>query len=231
MPILTQLHFQIDLPALCERLHLKPGSAHEAALAALARQAQARANPKAVYQEHFIEDRQGDALTIGGQQFTSRALALNLAPVEKVYAYVVTAGRELDQADPPARDLLKKFWWDALKEEILGGAIHALDDHLRAAYQLPKTAVMNPGSGDADVWPIEQQRPLFDLLGPEPAQIGVSLGQTYLMSPVKTVSGVLFATQGDFRTCRVCRRPDCRSRQAPFDPALWESLHRDTGTA
>lgn len=225
MPILTHLPFQIDLPGLRDRLRLKPGSPYAAELAEMARLAQAQANPKALYQEYFIEARQGDCLTIGGRDFTSRALALNLAPVEKVYAYIVTAGSELDAFDPPAQHMLQKFCWDALKEEILGQAIHALDDYLRTTFQLPKTAVMNPGSGDADVWPLEQQRTLFDLLGSEPAQMGVSLGQTCLMSPVKTVSGVLFATQSDFRTCQVCRRAECRNRQAPFDRQLWESLH------
>ncbi|MFM8320526.1 MAG: vitamin B12 dependent methionine synthase, partial [Chloroflexota bacterium] len=88
----------------------------------------------------------------------------------------------------------------------------------------PKTATMNPGSGDVDVWPIEQQAGLFRLLGDGPERIGVRLGETFLMSPVKTVSGILFATEKDFRTCQVCRREGCPNRQAAFDQAMWEAL-------
>jgi hypothetical protein len=225
MNILTNLPTEIDITSLQNRLRIKPGSRHETELAELAQQAQAIGNPKAVYQEYFIEDRQDDHLAIGGQTFTSRAMALNLAPVEKVYAYVVTAGRELDACDPPSSDMLKKFWWDAVKEEILGAAIHGLDDHLKATFMLNKTATMNPGSGDADVWPIEQQLGLFALLGDGPQQIGVELGKSFLMWPVKTVSGILFATETDFRTCQVCRRENCPNRRAPFEAELWESLH------
>jgi hypothetical protein len=34
---------------------------------------------------------------------------------------------------------------------------------------LPQTSTMHPGAGDAAVWPIEQQKQLFALLGDVPA--------------------------------------------------------------
>ncbi len=225
MPILSPLPFEIDLPALQEALHIKPDGRYAPELERLVRRAEQIGRPKAVYQEYFIESREGDSLVIGGKTFTSRALAMNLEAVEKVYAYVCTAGSELDEANPDSSDMLQKFWWDMTKEAVLGSAIHALDEHIRRTFQMSKTAVMNPGSGDADTWPIEQQRLLFALLGEGPALIGVQLGSSFLMSPIKTVSGLLFATEKDFRTCQVCRRENCRGRRAPFDQALWDAVH------
>ena len=86
---------------------------------------------------------------------------------------------------------------------------------------------MSPGSGDADIWPLQQQRELFTLLGgvdEVTRQIGVELTDALLMVPTKTVSGIRFPTETDFRSCQVCHRPACPSRGAPFDKQLWDLI-------
>ncbi|MFM8321477.1 MAG: hypothetical protein ACKOC5_11235 [Chloroflexota bacterium] len=144
MDILTLTPFTIDLEHLHARLRVRPGSRQEQELHELTALANAAGRPKAAYVEQFIEDRQGDTLTIGGERFSSRQMRLNLEPVDKVFAYVVTAGVELDQA-LDEKDMLRDFYWDAIKEEILGSAIHLFDDTLRRRHGMPKTATMNPG--------------------------------------------------------------------------------------
>ena len=124
-------------------------------------------------------------------------------------------------------DFLETFWWDLIKAEILTAAVKHLVAHLSRRFLLPKTATMNPGSGDADVWPIEQQRELFALLGDVPKQVGVELTESYLMVPNKTISGIRFATELDFRSCQVCQRPVCPNRVAAFDEPLWASIQHD----
>lgn len=64
-------------------------------------------------------------------------------------------------------------------------------------------------------WGVVAQRELFRLLGPE--EIGVSLGESCLMSPLKSVSGALVAAPRavhDFRSttdgCATCRSEECR---------------------
>ncbi len=68
-------------------------------------------------------------------------------------------------------------------------------------------------------WPTRGQRPLFDRLRPE--EIGVSLNDSCLMSPIKTVSGVLVAAPGeahrfrpDFPFCDHCQTRECGRRMA-----------------
>ncbi len=68
-------------------------------------------------------------------------------------------------------------------------------------------------------WPTLGQRPLFDALRPE--EIGVTLNDSCLMSPIKTVSGVLVAAPGeahkfrpDFPFCDDCQTRECGRRMA-----------------
>jgi hypothetical protein len=156
-------------------------------------------------------------------------LRVNLAPVQRVFPFLVTCGREMDQAAPPGDDLLQEFWWDLIKAELLGVARQQLTDDLDRRYRVPRTSAMYPGSGDASVWPIEQQRELFALLGEIPEQLGVELTETCLMIPNKTISGICFATEVDFRSCQVCQRPVCPNRAAGFDQTLWDSIQHENG--
>ena len=68
-------------------------------------------------------------------------------------------------------------------------------------------------------WPTAGQRPLFQALRPE--EIGVRLNESCLMSPIKSVSGVLVAGppqahrfRPDFPFCHQCRNRECGPRMA-----------------
>ena len=224
METLTQITPTLDTAALLARVHVVPDSEEAVAFTALIDQARAIARPKALYTEAFVEGRGDDTIRIGGLTFTSRMLRRKLDAVERVFPYVATCGHELDGVALPASDVLVQFWWDAIKAELLAAARAHLLAHLTDRFRLGQTARMSPGSGDADVWPIEQQRLLFALLGGVTPSIGVILTESCLMIPNKTVSGLLFPTEHDFRTCQVCHRDSCPNRTAPFDAAVWQSL-------
>jgi len=227
MQILSDIPSELDATAMMRRVHLEPGSEDATDFEALVDTARERARPKALYDEALVERGDGDTVLIGGVTFTSRMLHANLESIERVFPYVATCGREADEAAPAGGDLLKDFWWDTIKAHLLGAATRHLNDRLETRFRLGKTAGMSPGSGDVNIWPIEQQRPLFSLLGDVEAQIGVTLTDSFLMVPNKTVSGIRFPTEKDFRTCQVCHREPCPSRSAPFDKELWDTLQHD----
>jgi len=235
MPVIDGFPFELDLNALMERAHVQPGGEDAAAFADLLGRAAAVARPKAIYRECYIEAKGEDTVTIEGVSFTSRALRTKLDQAERVFAYVVTCGPEVCETEVPPGDFLAEFWLDTIKASLLGASMGHLNAHLNERHALGKTTSMSPGSGDVSVWPIEQQRELFSLLGDVEAQIGVRLTDSFLMMPNKSVSGMRFATEVDFHSCQLCHREKCPGRSAPFDPELWEAVthgtqssHRDT---
>ncbi len=221
---LTGIPVDLDTDSLMKQVHVKPHSDDATAFELLVNRARDVAKPKALYAESFIETRGEDTVRIDGITFTSRMLRANLAKVERVFPFVATCGHEMDLMSPPKGDFLQEFWWETIKAVVLGCATKHLHDHLKRKFLLAKSSNMKPGSGDAEVWPIQQQRELFALFGDVKNQIGVELTPSFLMVPNKSTSGIQFPTETDFRSCQVCRRENCPSRGAPFDKKLWNSI-------
>lgn len=222
MEIIDKIPFALDAASLTERMCLTPGTEDARELEAMIGKATETAKPKAAFRECFIEQKREDTVTVDGVTFTSRTLFRNLQDAERVFPFVVTCGREVDRVVYAKEDFLKAYWWEEIKSDLLQIAADHLKSVLTSTFGLAKSAVMSPGSGDMDIWPIEQQQPLFSLLGDVDDAIGVQLSDSFLMSPIKSLSGIRFPTEVDFRTCQLCRRNNCPSRSAPFDPALWE---------
>jgi hypothetical protein len=158
----------------------------------------------------------------GRARFVSKVLRANLDEVERVFPYVATCGRELDDIPLAANDIFAQFCRDTLKEMALHASITHLVSHLKESYALETLASLNPGSGDINVWPIEQQKELFAFFGNVQESIGVVLTDSCLMVPNKSVSGLLYPSEDGFQSCQLCHREKCPGRRAPFDPHLWE---------
>jgi hypothetical protein len=221
---LTSIPFDLDTESLMKQVRVVRGTDDAREFHDLLNMAKVHGKPKAVYAECFIEAKGDDTVRIEGITFTSLTLRRSLDTVERVFPFVVTCGNEIDQTIPVKGDFLKEFWRDTVKESLLMSAHKYLCDYLHRKFRLSKTAIMSPGSGDVTVWPIEQQKELFAVLGDVHGQIGVRLTESCLMVPNKTVSGVRFPTENDFRTCQVCHRENCPSRSAPFDKEVWDSM-------
>ncbi len=227
METLAEIPFTLDPPALLRQAHLESGTDDARHMLALIERAARVGRPKAAYAVCDVAHRDTDSVEIDGVTFTSRALARNLASSHRVFPVIATCGREMDEARPAGGDMLEQFWWDLIKVRLLAAVHGHLDDFLHRRFRLGKTATMHPGSADASVWPIQQQRELFALLGDVESAIGVRLTESFLMVPNKTTSGILFPTEIDFRSCEVCHRENCPSRAAPFNPQLWEEIRDD----
>ncbi len=95
----------------------------------------------------------------------------------------------------------ERFFFKALSEE---------------GYPVTGTVVLGYSPGYCG-WHISGQRRLFDILRPQ--QIGISLNDSFLMQPMKSVSGVLVAGPKEIHTfptsypsCSQCETRGCRER-------------------
>lgn len=206
------------------RLHIRPGGPAETTLKELVQQAQAIARPKALYRLAYIDECGDDWVVLDGVKFKSRVMRVNLGDLQRVFAYVATCGVELAEWAQSVEDFLHRFWVDAIMEYALFGAMQALEADLVSRYLPGQLSAMNPGSL-AD-WPLSEQQPLFELLREVKDVTGITLTDSMLMVPFKSVSGIFFATQETFASCQLCPRPVCPNRRAPYDPALFEAKYR-----
>jgi hypothetical protein len=224
---LSDIPFSLDAEPLMRQLRIKPGTGNATAFAELLDRVVAVGRPKALYEVSYVEDRADGAVVVGGVRFTSRVLRRNLDSVERVFPYVVTCGTEADAVAVPDGDQMQAFWLWSIKKALLDVARDYFYEHLAGRYRLTHWAVMHPGSGDADVWPIEQQSALFSLFGDVESMIGVRLTEAMLMIPTMSVSGIVYATETDFASCQVCHREGCPRRTAPFDETVWRAVCGD----
>ncbi len=228
MILFADIPFEVDIEQLKNQLNIKPGTSDSRSFEELAGLVQELGKPKCLYRASFIDEKNADSITLEGVKFTSPALRLNLDSIERVFPYIATCGTEVEEITPPSGDLLSSYWLNALKLHLLESCIDYLNAQIEARYKFPYLATMNPGSGDATVWPIEQQVELFSIFGDVEAQIGVRLTPSFMMYPEMSVSGILFPTETSFQSCQLCQREDCSHRRAPFDPHLWDSVNRGT---
>jgi len=218
MEVLDKIPVELDIKTVLKRMRIRGKNEDiEKGLRELIDMARPVARPKAVYEVSYVENKNKDSLDIGGVRFTSHVLRINLDKVERVFPYVVTCGRELDEIDIPSGEFLKSYLMDQIKEAVLISARKYLDDYLRKKYALGQMSRISPGAGRTTDWPLKQQKELFSIFGNVEDLIGVRLTESLLMVPVKSVSGIYFPTEIRFESCQLCPREKCIGRRALYD--------------
>jgi len=223
--LILDIPVAIDSQTVLERSGVGPGMCDESALDALIGDCRKHAQPKILYRSCRDVHVDGEEVHIDEVTFRSKALSRNLEKAGAAFAFVITCGRELDISYTAGSDIILDYIHDGIKAVVLQCAINCFNEHIRKRFSIDHFATINPGSGDARMWPIDQQRELFTLLGDVEKKTGVHLTDSFLMVPNKTVSGILFPASEDFHNCRICHRTDCPSRSAPFDRKLWVQLY------
>jgi hypothetical protein len=184
------------------------------------------AKPKVLYREVFVEEIIGNNVRINGVNFESNVVAMNLQNIHRVFAYVCTSGTEVDEWSNDEKDYVVFLWLDTIKEMFLFDANMHLRNYLKEALQSEKLFSVNPGSGDVENWPIAQQVPLFEMIGDVKGEIGVRLSDSFLMTPIKSTSGLLYRSDTEFVNCALCQRKNCVGRRAEFDEALYAATFK-----
>lgn len=152
-----------------------------------------------------------------GQFFNSEYLCKLFNGVEKVIVMCCTIGPALENKVKELNkkgDIIRSFLLDMYGAVAVSNALKNMYQEISENYKgYGFTIHMEPGQLD---WNISQQQIVFNLITPE--AIGVSLNDNFLMTPLKSVTGVFGVgapdkvKKGNF-ACSVCpKRKKCTFR-------------------
>lgn len=192
------------------------GEELEEEITELVRTAAAIALPKTLYTLLPIEARNESTVVIGGVSIKSELMSRNFSSVSRVFPYISTCGMELEEWSKSLGDPLLEYVADAIKQQYLRLIMREFNRFIRERYSISGYLTsMNPGS--IKEWPLTGQRELFSIFGYEliSEKIGVTLTDSCLMLPSKTVDGIYFESEQDYENCELCPISDCPNRRKP----------------
>jgi hypothetical protein len=171
--------------------------------------------PRYVYSvsEGDLEDR---AVSIRGHLLATNATITRLLERSTLFAiFAATAGREFEQIQQTHKangDMLVIYLLDVMGTLLVEKTGDYMETKLEAAYpDLLHTKRFSPGYCN---WHLTEQRKIFALLGQQPC--GITLSDVCLMTPIKSISGVIGLGK-EVRTgeyaCRYCELETCYKRK------------------
>ena len=223
MKIITDIPVSLDPQEIKKALRMDGRKEWDDLVEEVAEDAQGLIAARAVYKGCYIEEKREDAITVNGECLRSRVLRKNVKNAERLFPYVITIGGQLEETARNCKELLKQFCYETAGDIGLTQIHDYMAEQLRSTYALGEVSSMEPGS--LDDWPIEEQKPLFSLIGDVESAIGVKLNDHLIMVPRKSISGVCFQTEVPFQSCQLCPHKRCPSRRAGYD----EKLAREHG--
>lgn len=146
--------------------------------------------PRTVYGVFPIEKNEDERLCLqNGRVFHSEHLCMLLTGAEKLVAMCCTIGpaleRKVSELNKDGRFFVS-YLLDIYGAAAVGSLMRSLYQKIEGGYQgYGVTVYLEPGQLD---WNIREQGVLFQLISPE--GIGVSINESFMMKPVKTLTAV-----------------------------------------
>ncbi|MDR3153027.1 MAG: hypothetical protein LBW85_01855 [Deltaproteobacteria bacterium] len=172
-------------------------------------EARALAKPWAAFAVCAPELSGGDLIRIGGRDFSSGLLVRELGSLPVVFPFLASEGWELARWSEGVGEDLRKAAF-AVRYIALHEAHDALERHIGERWEFPGVSAVTPGT--LEEWPLSEQRPLFDLMGPAAAVKGMALNGRLMLEPTVSGSGIYFHSPSGFHNCYLCRDDECQLR-------------------
>jgi len=223
--LLDNISFEIQADQLYSFLKIKPDSKFAHKFDPLLKEAVDIARPKAIYKLSSVEKSEGNSVLIDDREIESSVVKVNLKNCRRVFPFIATCGVEIEEWANDLESRMHRFWADAIQIFLLGYAIDAMKHDIQNKFKTGSTSTMNPGS--LKDWPIAGQQTIFSLMGEEYKQTGVQLTDNFMMKPLKSVSGLEFASDDKFYNCQLCPKKNCSMRHAPYDEHLYSSKYQE----
>ena len=162
-------------------------------------------------------ERNGETVGFAGMQIPSKTLATALADCEELLLFAATVGVQIDRAVArysrvsPAKALLLQAFGAERIESLCDAFITKTENTLNAEHLFLKPRV-SPGYGDI---PLSLQKEIFALLDC-PRKIGLTLHDSLLMTPTKSVTAIAGITRcrsAEKNLCEKCEKTNCGFRR------------------
>jgi hypothetical protein len=180
------------------------------------------ANPRITYTVQWIDSIRGSSLRLeDGARITSPKVARTLKQAEAVVCFVATIGNRIEGAIERLNEegnVSDAYIVDAMGSVGVERAVEKFHLAMERVFRNQGKGVtlrFSPGYCD---WPLNEQEKLFKLVQAD--LIGVTLSESCLMNPRKSVSGIFGITNDPSQTvsghnpCARCNKRDCFSRRS-----------------
>lgn len=176
------------------------------------------AEMKSVFQIYDLCLKDENLLVIKNIEISSRNLQTNLKDCKQVVLFAATLGTEVDrllrkiQVVDMAKAVVMQACAATLLEEFCDKVQNEVAEQLQqqGKYIRPR---FSPGYGD---FSISHQKDFISLLD-TPKKIGLSMTETYMLTPTKSVTAVIgisdIATNCSLNTCENCNKADCKYKK------------------
>ena len=205
----------VPLDALLKALHTDADDEMFGRISEMRAEAIILAKPLALYAA-FTPEFKGGMVYINGVGFAEPFVFEMLSGCGTVVPYVASCGREAEEWSHSFTDVYEQFVADAIKQLCLFAVREKMVAEIKGKYFEAENPVSTINPGSLKDWPVTGQIPLFNALGGVTDDIGVVLSDSFLMFPVKSVSGIMFQKAEAFENCQLCPRLDCPGRRAPY---------------
>ena len=159
-------------------------------------------------------DFKGGRIRVAGEEFrTGRIIASQLKRVKSVAIMLATAGDEitlLSRSYSSSGDPLKAYIMDVIGSELTEAAADRLHRQLQSRMNEEGAGVTNRFSPGYCGWQVEEQQLIFRIFDNNRCRI--TLNESFLMSPVKSVSGIIGIGEGARimpYSCNRCESSEC----------------------
>jgi len=132
---------------------------------------------------------------------------------EAVVLFICTAGPvigELSHASMKGGDLLKGYVYDVIGSEVVEAAADRMQEELRGSMAARGNGITNRFSPGYCGWDVAEQHKLFGFF--KDNFCGITLTESALMNPVKSVSGIIGIGRNVRFTpyqCNICQDKNC----------------------
>lgn len=210
--IYTQIPLTFTVRNILEKLHIPLDMENE--FTELANKAKQIAQPKiAVRMCTLKRTSNAQGIEIEDISFPGEILKNNLQDLNRVFIYLVTEGKELEEWAKQF-DFLELFFVCELRQSVINTCQTFLSEKIKEQYQIKNIASINPCS--LEIWNEEKQKEFYSLLQEAAKQINVTIQPNLLLSPQYSMSGIMFQSDKDQHNCSFCPNIKCPNRKSAY---------------